>query len=318
MGVRHETHADLRRAVSSGVGADAGRPATAAELSRDAGEPCFAARSARDSCRRHEDLTTERSRRRDGRHHGRPGAAVADRRAADGARARRASGRSEMVGFARAMRARAVPLPRAGRRRRSTPAARAATARTRSTCRPPRRSSSPAPACASPSTATARSRASAAAPTSSRRSASSLDAPAERVRAGPGRRPVSRSSSRRPGIRRCDTPGRRGGSWACARRSICSVRSPIPPAPRRQLVGVSRPEHTELLARTLGELGVRARLGRARRRRTRRAVHARPYEGLRAPSRRREYVLCAPGGRRAAAGDGRATWRAAPRRRTPR
>ena len=55
-----------------------------------------------------------------------------------------------------------------------------------------------------------------------------------------------------------------------------------PAGAQRQLVGVSRPEHTELVARTLGLARRRARLGRPRRRRPRRALDARPHEGLRA------------------------------------
>ena len=76
---------------------------------------------------------------------------------------------------------------------------------------------------ASPSTATARSRAGAAAPTSSRRWAST----SRRRRPSSSaawRRPASRSSSRRRSIRRCVTRRRRGRSWACGRRSICSDR----------------------------------------------------------------------------------------------
>ena len=71
-----------------------------------------------------------------------------------------------------------------------------------------------------------------------------------------------------------------------------------PAGARRQLVGVSRPEHTELVARTLGLLGAERAW----------VVHGaggldeisttRPHEGLRAARRNGEHVLCAPGRRR--------------------
>ena len=67
-----------------------------------------------------------------------------------------------------------------------------------------------------------------------------------------------------------------------------------PAGARRQLVGVSRPEHTELVARARCAW-CRARLGRAWRRRPVRAVDHRPYQGLRAAARRGEHVLHSPG-----------------------
>ena len=91
-----------------------------------------------------------------------------------------------------------------------------------------------------------------------------------------------------------------------------------PAGARRQLIGVSRPEHTELVARTLGELGRRARVGRARRRRPRRAVDARAHEGVGAAQRHGQHVLRASGRRRSAAPSRSANSPAAPRPKTPR
>ena len=85
-----------------------------------------------------------------------------------GAIAARGETEDEVVGFARAMRARAVRA--CARRAPSTPAAPAATGRARSTSRRSRRWWSRPAACRSPSTATARPAAAAAAPTCSRRS----------------------------------------------------------------------------------------------------------------------------------------------------
>ena len=77
-----------------------------------------------------------------------------------------------------------------------------------------------------------------------------------------------------------------------------------PAGATRQLVGVPRPEFTELLARALMLLGTDARLGRPRRRRHRRAHDHRLHEDLRVPRRRRQHVLPASGRRRAAEGGG--------------
>ena len=68
-----------------------------------------------------------------------------------------------------------------------------------------------------------RCRAAAAAPICSRRSASTSPRRPPSSSAA-STRPASPSSSRRRSIRRCATPRRRGASWACARRSICSGR----------------------------------------------------------------------------------------------
>ena len=149
----------------------------------------------------------------------------------------------EVVGFARTMRARAVPLP--ARRAPSTPAAPAATAPAPSTSRPWPRSWWPPAACRWPSTATARRAGAAAAPTCSRRSGVRIDAPVEivqrcarRGRAGP--------SSSRPRFHAVDPPRRRARarSWACAPPSTCSGPLTNPARPVAQVVGVPRPELT--------------------------------------------------------------------------
>ena len=68
-------------------------------------------------------------------------------------------------------------------------------------------------------------------------------------------RPASRSSSRRPSTRRCGTsaPVRR----ELGVRTAFNLLGPLtnPAGARRQLVGVPRPELTELVARALGMLG---------------------------------------------------------------
>ena len=56
-----------------------------------------------------------------------------------------------------------------------------------------------------------------------------------------------------------------------------------PAGASRQIVGVPRPELTELIARALLLLGSAARLGRARRRRPRRALDDRLHEGVGVP-----------------------------------
>ena len=103
----------------------------------------------------------------------------------------------------------------------STSSGPAATARTRSTSRPPRRWSSPAAAFRSPSTAIAPPRASAGAPTSSKRWASQLErdpeTSAELLRDGVASRSCSRSAT----IRRRARSVRCGASWACGRSSTC-------------------------------------------------------------------------------------------------
>ena len=75
-----------------------------------------------------------------------------------------------------------------------------------------------------------------------------------------------------------------------------------PAGATRQLVGVPRPEFTELMARALMLLGIGARVGRARRRRHRRDYDDRLHEDLRVPRRRGQHVLSASGRRRPAEG----------------
>ena len=139
-------------------------------------------------------------------------------------------------------------------RRCSIPAAPAATARTRSTSRPSPRWCSRRAASASPSTATARSRAAAAAPTCSKRSAST-SARTRRSSSAASTTPASRSSSRRRFIRRCGTPAPTRKELGV--RTAFNLLGPLtnPAGASRQLVGVPRPELTELVARSLALLG---------------------------------------------------------------
>ena len=150
------------------------------------------------------------------------GAAGADRRPA-----RRAGDEgerpAEIVGFARTMRARAT-RPSHGRARCSTPAAPAATARTRSTSPPSPRWWWPRAACAGRQARQPLG----VEPLRQRRSV--RGARRQRRRADPpvvercSTRRASPSSSRRPSTRRCGTRRRRGASSACARCSTCSAR----------------------------------------------------------------------------------------------
>ena len=123
-----------------------------------------------------------------------------------------------------------------------------------STSRRSRRWSSPPAACASPSTATGRCRAAAAAPTCSRRSASTSRR-ARRWSSAAWRRPGSGSSSRRRSIPRCAT--RRQPAKELGVRTAFNLLGPLtnPAGATRQLVGVPRPELTELVARSLALLG---------------------------------------------------------------
>ena len=218
---------------------------------------------------------------------------------------------AEIVGLARTMRAHAVQLSRryddvfdtcgtGGDR--SAP----------STSRRARRWSSRPAACASPSTATDRCRASPAAPTSSRRSASASRAPPAVVErclaeAGIG---FFFAPTFHPSMRHA-APARR----ELGVRTAFNLLGPLtnPAGATRQLVGVPRPEFTELLARALMLLGIGARVGRARRRRHRRDLDDRLHEGLRVPRRRGQHVLPAPGRRRAAEGAAGRRCRAATR-----
>ena len=101
----------------------------------------------------------------------------------------------------------------------------------------------------------------------------------------------SRSSSRRRFIRRCGTPRRRGKDLGV--RTAFNLLGPLtnPAGASRQLVGVPRPELTELVARSLALLGSRARVGRARRGRPRRDLDDRLHEGVGVPRRGGQHVL---------------------------
>ena len=158
-------------------------------------------------------------------------------------------------------------------------------------------------------------RASRAAPTCSKRSASASPR-RRRSSSAASPRPASGSSSRRRFIRRCATPAPVRRELGV--RTAFNLLGPLtnPAGATRQLVGVPRPEFTELMARALMLLGIRARLGRARRRRHRRDLDHRLHEDLRVPRRRGQHVLSASGRRRAAEGAGRMRCRAATRTRT--
>ena len=194
----------------------------------------------------------------------------------------------------------------------STCAARAATAPARSTSRRSPRSSSRRAARAWRSTATGRCRAGAAARTCSRRSAS----PRPRRRrswSGCSTRRAWRSSSRRCSTRRCGT--RRPVRRALGLRTAFNLLGPLtnPARPRRQVVGVPRPELTELIARSLLLLGSERAW----------VVHGADgldeistvglHEGVRVPRRDGEHVLRAPGRLRPAARAGGGARRAATR-----
>ena len=112
----------------------------------------------------------------------------------------------------------------------------------------------PRPASPWPSTATGRCRASAAAPTCSRRWASTSRRRRPWSSAACARR-ASRSSSRPPSIRRCGTPAPTRRELGL--RTAFNLLGPLtnPARASRQIVGVPRPELTELLARALMMLG---------------------------------------------------------------
>ena len=154
---------------------------------------------------------------------------------------------------------------------------------------------------------------------------------------GQARQPVGvepvRQRRRLRGARRAGRPRRRPSSSGCwTRRGSAFLFAPIVPpvdaprgagAPRarrphgvqparaadepgrrraRQLVGVPRPELTELHRALAAAARIGARVGRARRRRPRRDLDGRLHEGLGVPPRRGEHVLPAPGRLRPAAG----------------
>ena len=255
-------------------------------------------------------------RRGHGRDHGGPRAAGADRRLARRAGdERRAAGRRSSGSRGRCARARRSC--RGSSPTCSTPAAPAAIARTRSTSRRSRRSWSPPAASGSRSTATGRCRAGAAAPISSKRSAStSRRAPAvvERCLDEAGIAfffaPTFHPSMRHAGPTRKDL----------GVRTAFNLLGPLtnPAGAARQLVGVPRPELTELVARSLGAPRIGARLGRARRRRPRRDFDDRLHEGVGVPRRRRQHVLRASRRRRPRRRPRRRRCAAATRRTTPR
>ena len=90
-----------------------------------------------------------------------------------------------------------------------------------------------------------------------------------------------------------------------------------PAGASRQLVGVPRPELTELVARSLALLGIGARLGRARSRRSRRDLDDWLHESVGMPGWRGQHVLCAPCGFRIAQGKPGAVTRRRCRGQTP-
>ena len=102
-------------------------------------------------------------------------------------------------------------------------------------------------------------------------------------------------------------------------RSAFNLLGPLtnPAGAARQIIGVAKPELTELVAKALRAAGVGAGVGRARRGRPRRAVHDRLHQGVGMPRRRGAHLLPAPVGFRRHEGGGRGLWPAATRRRTP-
>ena len=198
-------------------------------------------------------------------------------------RARR-DARTRSTGFARAMRARAVPLVVA--RARSTPAAPAATAPAPSTSRPWRRSWWRPAACRWPSTATARRAAPAAAPTCSRRSASASTRPPATVQTALDE--VGWTFLFAPALPRRDPPRRGPAQGAGRAHRLQPARPAHEPgaAGRRRWSACRRPE----LAAVRGALPAAARdeagLGRARQR-PRRADPGRPHDRGRARTARR-------------------------------
>ena len=144
-----------------------------------------------------------------------------------------------------------------------------------------RRLSSPAAACRWPSTATAPSRPSPARPTCWMRSAS-ISRPAPRWSSARSSRAASASCWRRATTAPCAMSARAGRA-----RHPHDLQHPgaavQPGAVKRQLIGVFASDWIEPMARVLGNLGRRARLGRARLRRPRRADDHRRRQCRRAP-----------------------------------
>ena len=180
---------------------------------------------------------------------------------------------AEIVGFARTMRAHAVPAARR-RARRVRHLRHGRRRRARSTSRPPRRSSSRLRRAGRQAWQPG-----GVEPVRQRRRVRS--ARRERHGAAGGCRALPRRGRHRVLLRadvasrRCSTRGRRAASSACARRSICSGPLTNPArrdaaARRRAAAGAHRAGRARAAAARRG-----ARLGRARRRRTRRDLDAR-------------------------------------------
>ena len=253
MGLRHRTLADARRPVPSRVDPDGRGPADPAQLPRGRGlRLMFAAADREADAPRGPDR--RRGRGRDGRGHGGPGGAGADRRAA-----RRAGDEGRAAGGNRRPRARRCARTRCSCRRRYDGRVRHLRHGRRSRRHVQhlvraRRSWWRRAACASPSTATARCRAGPAAPTCSRRSASTIAAPPAVVErcldeAGIG---FFFAPTFHPSMRHAAPTRRELGV-----RTAFNLLGPLtnPAGATRQLVGVPRPELTELLARALLLLG---------------------------------------------------------------
>ena len=320
MGLRHRELAGARRAVPPRVGADRRRPAIVAELpelrsavatvtgeagvspatcrAHEAAAPADPSRGPHGRASRRGDGLVMMRRRGDAGANGRPARRSGDEGRAPGGDRRAgpddAGARGDVVG-------------RPGRglrhvrdRRRSRPAP--------STSRRRPRWSWRRAASVSPSTATDPCRAGAAAPTCSRRWASSITAPPPVVERSLATAGVAFlfAPTFHPAMKHA-APHAEGTGPAHGLQPAWPAHQPGRPA--RQIVGVPRPELTELVARALLHAGLRARVGRARRRWPRRDLDDGLHEGLRGARRHGAHLPRAPGDFGLKKGDAGVSWR---------